>query len=76
MCGVGFEAHSSASTEALLASPEFAINETDIDRQSSGDAGDHGYQSLSVRFAGRVETQHKEEMILNGFAKTLVRLIY
>src|SRR5260370_28314414 len=67
MSGVSLDLHAAAATIALLAAPEFAVEERLIDFQSGGQAGKEGDQSLAVRFSGSEITQHKRSIVPDGW---------
>ena len=70
MCGVALDLHAAAAAIALLAAPEFAVDERLIDFQSRRQAGKEGDQSLAVRFSGSEITQHKRSIVPDGWDGT------
>ena len=60
---IGFDFHSTAASEALLAAPEFAVDEFLIDGQAGGQSGEKSHQGFAVRFSGGKVTQHVEEAL-------------
>jgi hypothetical protein len=49
---VGLNLHAAAAAIALLAAPQLAVHEIEIDGHAGGQPGDERDQSLSVGFAG------------------------
>src|SRR3984893_201236 len=70
MSGVSLDLHAAAAAIALLAAPQFAVDERLIDFQSGGQAGKEGDQSLAVRFSGSEITQHKRPIVPDGWERT------
>ena len=64
--GVALDLHAAAAAVALLAAPEFAVEEGLIDFQSGGHAGKEGDQSLAVGFSGGEVAQHKFLIVPDG----------
>src|SRR4029077_13771452 len=54
-----FDFLTAAAAVAELAAAEFVVDEVQVDRKRRGQPGNEGQQSLSVRFTGRVEAQHR-----------------
>ena len=50
------DAHAAAATIALLAAPEFPVDELQIDRDSGRKTRNNGDQGFPMRFSGSVET--------------------
>ena len=63
MGGVALDLHAAAAAVALLAAPEFAVEEGLIDFQSGGHAGQKGDQGFAVRFSGGEVAQHKRSIV-------------
>jgi hypothetical protein len=57
------DAHASAASVALLATPKFVIDECFVDLQACGNAGNYRDQRLSVRLSGCAETKHKPKIL-------------
>ena len=57
-CAVFLDLLASTAAVAELAAVQFVIDEIDVDRKGSGQSGNEGQQSLSVRFTGSVEAKH------------------
>ena len=55
---VGFDLHAAAAAKALLAPPEFAVEEFLVNVQTGRYAGKESHKALSVRFSGSKVTQH------------------
>ncbi len=70
MSAVSLDLHAAAAAIALLAAPEFAVDERLIDCQSRGQAGKEGDQSLAVRFSGSEIAQHKRPIVPDGWDGT------
>ena len=66
MGGVALDLHAPAAAVALLAAPEFAVEEGLIDLQSSGQAGQEGDQSFAVRLSCCEVAQHKFSIVQDG----------
>ena len=62
--GVALDLHAAAAAIALLAAPEFAIDEGEIDRHPGRHARKQSHQSLAVGFAGCREAQHRGMVIV------------
>jgi len=56
---VALDLHASTASVALLPAPEFAVEESLIDFQSSGHAGKKGDEGLAMRFSCGEVAQHK-----------------
>jgi hypothetical protein len=63
MSAVGFDLHAATAPKALLAAPEFAVNEFLVNLQTSRQAGKKGYEGFAMRFSGSEITQHVEEAL-------------
>ncbi len=50
--GVALDAHAAAATVALLATPEFVVEEGLVDGNARGETADEGYERFAVAFAG------------------------
>ena len=61
--GVALDLHAAAAAVALLAAPEFAVEEGLIDFQSGGQAGKESDQGFAVRFSGSEIAQHKRSIV-------------
>jgi hypothetical protein len=61
--GVAFDAHTAAAAIALLAAPEFVVEEGLVDRHSGRETADKGYERFAVTFAGCRETKHELSII-------------
>src|SRR5271168_4345542 len=55
---VGFDLHAAAAAVALLAAPEFTIDEVEVDCEAGGQAGNERDESFAVRLSGGFETDH------------------
>ena len=60
---VMLDAHAAAAPIALLAPPEFTIDELFFDFNPGGKARDDSEQSLSMGLAGGAEAQHKRSIL-------------
>ena len=63
MGGVALDLHAAAAAVALLATPEFAVEESLIDFQSGGQAGKEGDQSFAVGFSRSEVVEHKRSIV-------------
>ena len=61
--GVALDLHAAAAAIALLATPEFAVEEGLVDFQSGGQAGKEGDQSFAVGLSGSEIAQHKRSIV-------------
>ena len=52
VCGIPLDAHAAAASVALLATPEFAVDELKINRQPRRHTGEQRDQRFSMRFTG------------------------
>src|SRR5579863_734293 len=63
MSGVALDLHAAAPAVALLAAPEFPVEEGLVDFQSGRHAGEEGDQSFAVGFSGCEVAQHKRSIV-------------
>jgi hypothetical protein len=63
MCGVLFDAHTTATAISLLATPEFMVEEGLVDGHSRRKTADKGYEGFAVAFTGCRETKHEASII-------------
>ena len=61
--GVALDLHAAAAAVALLAAPEFAVDESLVDFQSGGHAGKKGDQSFAVGLSRGEVAQHKFSIV-------------
>ena len=61
--GIALDLHAAAAAVALLATPEFAVEEGLVDFQSGGHAGKESDQSFAVRFSRSEVAQHKRSIV-------------
>ncbi len=61
--GVALDLHAAAAAVALLAAPEFPVEEGLVDFQSGGHAGKEGDQSFAVGLSRGEVTQHKRSIV-------------
>ena len=66
MRGVALDLHASAPAIALLAAPEFTVEEGLVDFQSSRHAGKEGDKGFAVRFSGCEVAQHERTIVPDG----------
>ena len=57
--GVLFDAHAAAAAVALLAAPEFVVEEGLVYGDARGQTAEEGYEGFAVAFAGCGETKHE-----------------
>src|SRR5271170_314359 len=55
---VGLDLHAAAAAVALLAAPELAVDEVDIDSEAGGQARDERDEGFAVRLSGGFKTDH------------------
>jgi hypothetical protein len=60
---ISFDFHAAAASKALLAAPEFPVDEFLVDGQACGQSGKKRHQRFAVRFSGGKVTQHVEEAL-------------
>ena len=61
---VALDLHAAAAAIALLATPQFAVHEFQVDRQTRGHAGEQRHQRLSVGLTGCRKSEHEENSIV------------
>src|SRR5450432_2458424 len=71
--GVALDLHASAAAVALLAAPEFAVEEGLVDFQSGGHAGKEGDEGLAVGFSGCEVAQHERSIVPDARRWPLMR---
>ena len=71
MSRIGFDLHAAAASIALLAAPEFTVNEGLVHFETSRNPGQECNQSLSMGFSGREVAQHKFLIVPDRGRKTL-----